>query len=246
MRYYLLLFFTTSVMAQVPLSRIIDFNGIYLNESGKATAKEFMFDQVQYEKNSEFEIIKQSSLFYLITPTEEVELSFLPESVHQLENLEIRQLDIFSTENNLNLTLKYLNGFTSEKSLNVNSLKMNCLSKNKGQIQGTIDLCLNNQTNISSSLIRSNGEDYRDINILISNKNLNFSALIFGMNTTGNGTIQYDEINNKILIRIDKIKAGFFPVTQMVFDRLKEKEDEKFKVNRPYLEIILDTEEDSL
>ncbi len=244
MKYYLLLFFTTSVMAQVPHSRIINFNGKYFNESGKATAQEFMFDQIQYEKNSEFELVKQSSQFYLITPNEEVELSFLPESVHQLENLEVKNLDIISTENKLNLDLNKLSGFTLDKSLNVNSLKMSCFSKNKNYVQSTIDLCLNNQTKMTSSLIKSNGENYSDISIIISDNILNFRAIIFGMNTTGDGTISYDVINDSILIRIDKIKAGFFPVTQLVFDKLKDKETEKFKVNRPYIEIILDTKED--
>lgn len=230
---------TTNIYSQVPYSDIQGFSGKYNNGTGNASALSFEFENIKFLNNPDFELYKQANTFFLSTPEQSIELNMLPEKIHELENLVIHNLNLKSNESSLEVNVENINGTTLEKTLMTKYLNLKCDISNKDFMLGVLNTCLNNSSTFSLSNITIDNKSYKDINVSINNHKLSFQAKVSGIGAKGNGEITYLKNESKIIIKIDKVKAGFFNVTKKFFDEIKESESETVLINRPYIEILL-------
>ena len=164
----------------------------------------------------------------------------LPEKIHELESLIIKNLTLGSNVDVLNINVEKVNGKTAENNLSIDYLSLNCKKDQKDFTTALLDLCLNHKSNFSSSKLIVDGNDVNNLKVKIENSKLNFEAKLSGVAAKGRGQVNYLQSEKKIIIRVDKVKAGLFSVTGKFFKEIKAKESERLIVNKPYIEILLD------
>jgi hypothetical protein len=95
-----------------------------------------------------------------------------------------------------------------------------------------------------TELIQSETE-VKNIKMRIRNNNFNLKASLKDVITlkfTAKGKINYDEVNNTIVIRLDKAKGGFFDIKGKIFERMERSSNPNIRVDRPHIYYRLNAE----
>lgn len=119
---------------------------------------------------------------------------------------------------------KYLDACTTESLLNLSKLK---ISNSNNYAQVIKSFVSNNKASDTT---------VTDLRLMVKKRALTFSANI-GVKVTGTGAILYkkDGEKNLVQIRIDKVKAGFFNVTNRFFSTLSGVQSTNVRVQKPYI-----------
>ena len=102
-----------------------------------------------------------------------------------------------------------------------------------------LDTCFNKKGTVNLDKFQTDKDQMRFLNVRVENNRLNFSAKVSGVTARGWGTSEYIASENKVVIRVDKVKVKFLTVTGKFFSELEKQESENIIVNRPYIEILL-------
>lgn len=233
---------STSVLAQIPLVDIDGFTGRYKSELGQASAKVFKYVDQDFGANAQFTMFKQAGVFFLKTPNEEIQLDALPESINELKEISFSGISVKTAETKVDVRLGKLEGKTADKAMAVSDLKLSCsgVESSAELKEYVLDTCFNKLGNVSLANLSADGTSVKNLKFLTNRGKLSFSAKVKGVTAKGSGTTEYRASENKIVIRIDKVKAGFLKVTKKFFKSLSKLESEKVIVKRPFIEILLD------
>lgn len=180
----------------------------------------------------------------------------------KLNTFEIKKLDVSFGDKNQHLIRIGSAGLShaSIGEMAVEGLQLNCLHKqaNMPDIQGLINECLvkssaqaerleipdMNNFWIESlfditPLFEELFQTFKDFEMQISQGNFDMSLKIKGLplaRVKGEGHIKAELAAKKVTIRLDKVKFGLLPVTDLVMSQLKKKlPPENFRVEPPYI-----------
>lgn len=237
-----LCFLSTSVFAQLPVVDIADFSCTYKGEVGRATASVFRYDDLDFGLSPEFSMFKQADVFFLKTPDEEIQLDTLPEAINDLKEVAFKNIALKTTETKVELSVPSLNGVTVDSSMSISNFKLSCSgAQSSAELkEHVLDTCFNKLGTMALGKFTGKDSSINNLKVLTNKGRLSFSAKVKGVTAKGSGTTQYRASDNKIIIRVDKVKAGFLKVTKKFFKSLSEIESDKVVVKRPYIEISLD------
>ena len=229
--------------SQVPEILIKNFTGTYAQESGAATAETFKYAETEFRENSAFEMFKQGGVFILKTPDQEVELDEMPENINELHTLNFSSVNLKMTSELVEVEVPSLEGTsTDEKRIDIQNLILKCagdLSSGTPK-DALLDTCFNKKGDVSLDKFETGKDQMKDLAVQVENNILNFSAKVGGLKARGWGTSEYRASENKIVLRVDKVKVGFLSVTGRFFSELSKEPNENIVINRPYIEILLD------
>ena len=240
-----LLAITTQGFAQVPEIYIEKFSGGYQNEIGSATAEAFKFADSELQKNASFAMFKQAGSFVLRSENtgEEVILEGIPESVNELQNVSFTDIDLKVDQKQIDISIPKLKGEATEnRRLDIEDFTLNCsgdLSGDNAKL-AVLKTCFEDSGRVNLANFATEKNKMRNLYVDVKDKKLYFSAKVGGMTARGWGASEYRESENKIILRVDKVKVKFLSVTGRFFRELESEPNENVVINRPYIEILLD------
>jgi hypothetical protein len=232
----------THIWAAEPLAQIENFNANYNEPSGEGSVDYLKIkESYDFKNKTEFSLEKQASKIVLSLPQEDIEIEGIPEFIHRLKQLNIVKLQSMVKENLINLSFVKFDGKTQDVSLNINGFDLSCFNEVIGE-----DLLLDNCINGASSLevdyfvYKTDKEaNIKKLSLNIKNNNFSIYLKTKGQNIKASGLIEFDKKEMQVVIKINKIKAGFINVKGMVFKELRKIESDKVTVNNPWITINL-------
>ena len=260
------LFMTSMAWGQVSQVNIKNFNFDYQAPSGDGTAESFSYQKkvmdaqkVHVEKVGEdFKI--------LLEGVENQEFTFkdAPDLMKNAQEIKLSAFN-FSFADTVSLTMTSAIFNSPDKNIDLRNMNLACdrISTFPEVMDQVISGCIQKMS-LKTSALSTDGEsgfdqalmkaiDGRHDEILggVSIKNLSLKvnggkfdlsadvkAQVSGT-AKGTGTLKYEADGKKLTVKISEIKFGFLDVTSQVFDELKKQESSTFKVNKPYLYIMV-------
>lgn len=229
--------------SQLPNITINNFSGNYANSTGEATSEVFKYADIEFEKDSTFTMYKQAGVFFLKTPDEEVQLDDIPDQINDLKDVSFSGVNIETTQSKISVNIPSLSGSSAdEKKVDLSNFILNC----EGDLSGVdtkeavLDTCFNKKGSVTLDKFVSNKDKMKNLSVSVLNNRLSFRAKVSGVTARGWGTSEYIASENKVLIKVDKVKVKFLNVTGKFFKELAKQDSENIVVNRPYIEIFLD------
>jgi len=226
-------------VSDIPSIEISNFNAQYSAPSGVASSEKFFYNSEDYGNNMSVEL--QAGELILTGDHHDITLSNLPEQVKNWKNLTVQRVDLTTNQRSIELLserIDYTNGEDEQGYITGVDLKCNTISKSL--VNSIADMCLNQKMSLYIPYIK--GVSINNINFWATNNKMNFS-IKNKVWIKGYGAIFFDETKQMVRIRIDKAKTGFINVTGKVFSELKGMENDFIKVNRPWVEITLPTQD---
>lgn len=238
-----LCFATQLAYSQLPIITINNFAGSYADSNGEATAEVFKYDEIEFAENSKFLMYKQAGVFFLKTPDAEVQLDEIPDQINDLKDLTFSGINIETNQSKISVEIPDLSGTSAdEKKVELSNFSLQC----EGDLSGSdnkeaiLDTCFNKKGTVSMDRFITDKDQMRNLALTIVNNRLSFSAKVGGVTARGWGASEYIASENKVVIRVDKVKVKFLTVTGRFFGELAQQESENIIVKRPYIEILLD------
>ena len=263
-----LFFMFSSFGSGLQRSEIKDFVGAYRQDRGNATAQVWHLAGSSREENISFEVFKENQQIRLVTPKEELIFDEVPEFLLDLNDVRWQGANVQTGGQAVSLELESLQGSGSGQALDLQKLKGDCQGRNLNGdfFQNLIAACTSqgslafkslvtretvrrNQAslysfleNILKGIQKNNNQSsvtLENFNLEVRNKkyelkvkaNLSISATI-----KAEGSFDYQQ--DRVRIRIDKVKASFLTITGKVFDELEKIQSQNIVVNRPYVTIL--------
>lgn len=226
----------------LPTISIKNFTGSYADPEGSATADYFLYEETEFKTNSEFLMFKQAGVFFLKTPDDEIELDKMPEQINELRDLSFSGINIETNSKLISVSIPKLRGTTVDKKVELENFSLTCsgdFSDSEAK-EAVLDICFNKKGSVDLDKFDSGKDQMRYLSVDVVNNKLNFRAKVSGVTAKGWGTSQYIASENKIVLKINKVKVGILNVTGKFFGELSKQENESVIVNRPYIEILLD------
>ena len=131
---------------------------------------------------------------------------------------------------------------TEDKKVELENFSLSCAGdfSNSEAKEAVFDICFNKKGSVDLDKFDTGKDQMRYLSVDVVNNKLNFSAKVSGVTARGWGTSEYIASENKIVLRVDKVKVGILSVTGKFFGELAKQENESVIVSRPYIEILLD------
>jgi hypothetical protein len=242
------IFMSFTVSADFDDGIISKFAGEYNEPSGTANADIFKYGSLDYV-DVNFLAEKQAGSIYLEVFGETYEFSDIPKIVDDLNLLKWNDVTLESTASALSLNVESLSGDTIidniQKSLNIKKLTVDCHNKasddERTYLEELLDSCLNKygKVTLNSFKMKKDGKEtaLSRINLTANNNSLSLKIKIKGGSVKGTGNIYYE--NDRIKIKVSKVKFGIFNITKKVFKELNKMDNDKIIVNRPWIEVLL-------
>lgn len=240
--------------------RITDFTGSYDKPDGRATASELV---IPSKNKSKIEItLRGDDKGYLLS-FEDREYYFEnpPAIINDIYTGNWKDLNYVTSGRKLSASVGTFTSVVEYSDTSLRGLSVNCSEARVFENYGhqILDGCLtNSQMNLSyfkssSSRkllniledlpgIRASNTVVKNGSIKISNKSFNMIAEVdIGMSAKVKieGKTEFQDDQKRVVIRIDKAKASFINIKNKIFDELKKSESDTFKVQNPYLYILL-------
>lgn len=257
---FFVLAWTFSVGAQSVEIKNFSFN--YQDPFGQGNATSFNRQKAFGGLDVRIEKISKNFKFFVSgIENHEYELVNAPGFLLNAEKMSVSNLN-FLFKDQLNLSVKSVNYISSNESLRLEGLDLFCSRKNSSnqeQLDSLIQGCLQKMSLKSSkfssqSLVSSFEEilgayhmnvssvGVNSLNMSLNGGKLELTAEIkaqFSGKATIKGEVNYESNAKKMSIKISEVKFGILNVTNQVFEELKRHQTEKFKVNKPYLHVLL-------
>lgn len=243
------------VYAEAPSVSVKNFSFDYHSPSGQGTAIEFSLG-AETHQNVAVGVEKEQSTFKFHVSgleTSDYEFKNAPDFLTEAESISIRNLSVNFDKT---FVMSLASGvFDSPKSsLNLEGLSVSC---NKGSESNAIDQMLSGcaqsmsfkttkfssesieeaLTQVMAEAIKINGVDLK-----VASGKYNLSAEVKASvsgKVKSNGSLSYDATRSLLTVKISEVKFSIFNITGKVFDELKKKESDKFKVKEPYVYITV-------
>ncbi|MCR9203065.1 MAG: hypothetical protein NXH75_00700 [Halobacteriovoraceae bacterium] len=248
-------------------SQIQGFSGSYEQDQGTATASVWNLPDTSPQRNVSFEVYKESTQFRLLTGSEEYLFENAPQFLIDLEEVRWQNLSAETGGTRVSLGLASIRGKGQGQNLSLDQVSGNCTGSGTENdfIKALIQSCSSNgnlrfQKLMTSSSFRGQGNGLiqffeailnansrrtrgssvtlEDFDLKIKNKNFNLrvkARLDISATIKANGSFEYGQ--DRVRIRIDKVKASFLTITGKVFDELEKLQDQNIVVSRPYVTI---------
>lgn len=227
---------------ELPSIKIKNFTGSYAAPEGRATADFFQYEETQFDSSSEFSMFKQAGVFFLKTPDTEIALDKMPDQINELRDLSFSGINIETSHEKIQVDIPRLEGTTEDKKIELENFSLSCSGdfSNTEAKEAVLDICFNKNGSIDLDHLNTGKDQMRYLSVDVVNNRLNFSARVSGVTARGWGSSEYNASENKIVLRVDRVKVGFLTVTGKFFGELAQQENERVIVKRPYIEILLD------
>jgi hypothetical protein len=263
-----LVFVLSSFASELERNDIQDFEGSYLQDRGNASAKVWHLAGSDREENISFEVFKENQQIRLVTPQEEFFFDEVPEFILELTEVRWRGVDAQTAGQSVSLELASLQGSGAGQSLNLQRLQGNCQGSNlNGDFFQNLIAACTSQGNLGfkslvtrETLRRNQSSLYQflesilmgtqknsnqstvtleDFDLKVRNKRYNLKVkadLSISATIKAEGSFDYQQ--DRVRIRIDKVKASFLTITGKVFDELEKIQSPNVIVNRPFVTIL--------
>jgi hypothetical protein len=243
------------VQAQTPSVSVRNFSFEYHSPSGQGTAAEFTLGS-DIHQNVAVAVEKSESNFKFHVSgleTSDYEFKNAPKFLTDAESISISNLSV-AFDKTLNIGLSSGLFSSPDSSLHLEGLSVNC---NKGSTEDVVDQLISGctqsmvfktskftsesieeaLTEVMAEAIKINGVDLK-VNAGKYNLSAEVKASVSGK-VKSNGSMSYDASKSLLTLKISEVKFSIFNITGKVFDELKKKESDKFKVNEPYVYITV-------
>lgn len=239
----IILMMCISLWASEPMVQIKNFNATYDEPSGLGSVDYLKIKELyNFENKTEFGLEKQASKIILSLPQEDIEIEGIPEFIHTLKYLDVVKLKSLIKENSIDISFDKFSGNTTDMSVGIDQLSLSCFNDTIGESL-VLDNCINGTSKFEIEYLLYKTEKETKIQNLsfnIKDNSFNINLKTKGQNIKGNGSITFNKREMQIVIKIDKVKAGFISVKGMVFKELKKIESDKVIVDKPWVTINLD------
>ena len=228
------------LMANDYQAQVKDLNLNYNSPSGTASSQTLIYEDHLYDSFTQYKVELQAGVLMLETPDEVIQLEDLPDSISEVESLNISGLNLTSNQTNLALNFSKLNSRSLTSSMDVERLSVNCnyQSSNDTFKTDVLHSCLNVKGDISLDSYSADGKEVvGSTDISTRGNSMDFQLRAQGLKIKGNGNTYFE--NNQIRIKITKAKVGFLNVRGRLFKELEKLESDKISVNEPWIEIDL-------
>lgn len=237
-----------TVSAEFDQGLISDFTGEYTEPSGTANADIFKYGHLDYA-DVDFSVEKQAGSLYLEAFGESHEFENIPQMIEDLDYLNWNDISLDSTASEISLNIDSLSGHALienvKKAMNLKSLAAHCKNKESNEertyVEELLDSCLNKYGKVtlgSFTMINDGKETVLSKGSITANNNsLSLKVKLKAGTVKGSGNVYYE--NDRIRIKVSKVKFGIFNITKKVFKELEKMDNEKIIVNKPWIEILL-------
>lgn len=236
--FFLLAFFSLSVFANDFQGELRNLNITYNQPTGSATTDYLNIDQVLYDKFTQYEVQIQAGSLFLTTPDEMIQIDQLPSSVIDVDQLLIRNMNMLSNQDLIQLGFSQLKGVDPNQNQEINNFSISCNKELAGSTfnETLLHSCLNINGRLRIGKYSKDGkEQLSSLKFDTAASKLKYEIKISGLKVKGDGRTYYQ--NNMVRIRIDKAKVGPINVKKKLFDELKKQRSASFRVNSPWIEI---------
>ncbi|WP_127717919.1 hypothetical protein [Halobacteriovorax sp. HLS] len=247
-------------LADFTTVRITDFTGSYDKPDGRATASELI---IPTQNKSKIEVTLQGDEkgYLLSFNNREYYFENPPAIINDIYTGNWKDLNYVTSGRRLSASIGTFNSVVEYSDTALRGLNVNCSKARMFENYGhqVLDACLTNSKvnltyfktsssrkilNILEELpgVRASTTVVKNGTITISNKSFNMVAEVdIGMNAKVKieGKTEFEDDKKRVSIRIDKAKASFLNIKNKIFDELKKSESDTFRVQKPYLYIML-------
>jgi hypothetical protein len=256
---FTLAFLSIPTFADFEKAEMKNLNLNYRNPSGSATAEVYDAKGKRFI-NEKMKVTREETQLRLsLDNGEEVVIEDVSETILNANPALISKLNFTSKGNRIDFNLAGAQFINSDSSNNMSGLIFRCIkdSKHQEEWEKYLDACttesllnlsqlkVSSKSNLINVIKKIGGNTNKasetvvsDLRLMVKNHALSFSANI-GLKVTGSGSISYKKNGDKNLvqIRIDKVKAGFFTVTNKFFSSLGGIQSTNVRVQKPYIYI---------
>lgn len=223
------------------VASITNFNLNYHSPSGSASSAELHYNQYNYPAHTNYNVELQGGILTLETPDDLIQLDNMPDSLSQVDSLEVSNLNLKSNSSSIALRLNHLNTKAQKSAMDLDRLSINCgyRASNDTFTHELLDSCFNNKGRLGLGFYKDKGKEVLGSTIFNTNgNNMNFQVRSQGHNIKGNGKTYYS--NGLLRIRIDRARVGIFNVRARLFNELNKLRSTKISVHEPWVEIQID------
>lgn len=217
-----------------------NFNLNYYQPSGNAQSEILIFQDINYQTSTSYEVELQAGSLFLITPMTTIQLDNLPAFVTDVDTLSVNNLNIISHQSKLELDLEYMSSSANSESISIEGLKISCTSLTSTQdpMDEILDQCLNNAGEVSlGSFFEGSKQQLANFTMSTQDGIMDFKVTAAGKTVRGEGETYFD--GDTVRIKITKAKYGIFNVRGLLFKELESLASEKIRINNPWIEIDL-------
>lgn len=267
MKIFLLFTLASSLsFAQVSQVDIKNFNFNYEAPLGEGVAEIFSY-QKEMNNQQKVNVEKFADVFKIKlegVENQEMEFKNAPSFIQEAENINLNTFN-FNLGEKISLGLVQGHFNSSQDEFNLKNVNLFCDRSTGSELlldQALIG-CIQKMTfKISSfSSMPQKGIDYAMMEALnsaletngtalsLKNVDLKINAGKFQLGADikaqisgtalANGTVKYEPIEKKIIVKVSEIKFGFLDLTSKVFEELKKQESDSLKINKPFITILI-------
>ncbi len=256
---FTVLFLSIPTMADFEKVEMKNLNINYRNPNGTATAEVFDAKGERFV-NEKMKVTREETQLRLsLESGEEAIIEDVSDTLLDASPALISKLNFLSKDQRLDFNVAGVQFVNDDSTSSMSGLIFRCLKNSNYQEEWEkyLDACttesllnmtklsISNKSSLSSALKNLSGMSNKasdttvsDLRLMVKNHALSFSVNI-GVKVTGSGSIIYKKTGDKNLvqIRIDKVKAGFFTVTNRFFSTLSSVQSANVRVQKPYIYI---------
>ena len=221
-------------------TKVSNFNLQYTLPEGLASSDYFEYQETLYNQTTQYSVQLQAGSLYLETPDELIEFESLPASLENVDEVNVSNLNITSSDSVIALDFSRWATQSSEGSIEVKSLDIDCSYEDLDSefLAEVLHSCFNKKGSIIIDKYTSDGETIvEDANFKISANDMDFQIKAAGFKIKGEGKTYYED--GILKIKIEKAKYGFINVKKKLFKELEAMESDKVRVDNPWIEIEL-------
>lgn len=249
---------TFSTQAQFENILISNASGSYQDPSGSVTVGKVNTNSLDLS-NLTIKIEKEESQFRLSYDGEEMVLEDLPDIIVNASKATMTGFNFKGGGNQAKLALTNFEAISDLSELQITGVWASCdkLSQYTGEYEKYLDACTTNSTVTLENLTFSSEESVsqmmgvlgvkssKDEPTVIENLDLevddnDFTAsLRVGVSVTANGKVNYKKVDGKNMVefKVDRVRSGFFNVTNTFFNTLEDISVEGIEIDKPYIRI---------
>ena len=246
-----------NIAAALKTIKVQNFKGNYSDPNGKATSSLWNIGGKQFT-NVTFRLKKENTQMRLIHPEGEDVFDNLPEQILTAKSAVFNALNIKTNGNRVDFNVDQVSINGADADFNLSKFAFACAHNTtySVELEKYLDICTTHANFIANEInIGTTNNLTKVLNILNPNKlasstkieklnirvighKLEFDAKVV-TSINGNGTIQFAKSNgdNFIVVRLDKVKASFFNITNKIFTELENNLPSGVSVKRPYIYI---------
>lgn len=249
-----------STYADFTTVKIKNFTGSYKQPDGRATASELIIPSSNKGK-IEITVQGDDNGYHLTYGENEFYFENPPAIINDIYTGAWKNVNYVTQGSKLNASIESFSSAVQYSDTNLRSFSATCSEKRIFENYGhqVIDACLTNANltmayfkttstrkilNIFADLpgIKASTTVVQNASIKILNNKFKMQAKVdLGMSAKVKieGISEFQDQHNRVAIRIDKAKASFLNIKNKIFEELKKSQSDTFKVEKPYIYILM-------